>query len=175
MGSCGGRKERPGECPGGVQSCCLPACLPHALFLGHSFQFPFLLLIVESVPGLGAVRNRRKPALMEGLRSTHLSLGRRLKGPSPALSSTLLGQLTRAEVTFPPSRHLPCSPSPLSQDGFSDKQRNSLTLFHLRLIQPFPFHTSNLTTSPAGVLLATDCCPSVPTHLQSHPLVLSGG
>lgn len=101
--SCGGRKEeRPGECPGGVQSCCLPACLPHALFLEHSFQFPFLLLIVESVPGLGAARNRRKPALMEGLSSTHLSLGRRLQGPSLAPSSTLLGQqLPQPEVTFP--------------------------------------------------------------------------
>lgn len=71
------RKERPSECPGGVQSRCLPACLPHALFLGHSFQFPFLLLIVESDPGLGAAGNRRKRVLMEGLNSTHLSLGRR--------------------------------------------------------------------------------------------------
>lgn len=75
------RKERPSECPGGVQSRCLPACLPHALFLGHSFQFPFLLLIVESDPGLGAAGNRRKRVLMEGLNSTHLSLGRRLLHP----------------------------------------------------------------------------------------------
>lgn len=76
------RKERPSKCPGGVQSRCLPARLPHALFLGHSFQFPLLLLIVELVPGLGAAGNRRKQVLMEDLNSTHLSLGRRLKGPS---------------------------------------------------------------------------------------------
>lgn len=45
---------------------CLPALLPHALFLEHSFELPFPLLIVEPIPGLPMARNRRKRALAEG-------------------------------------------------------------------------------------------------------------
>lgn len=140
------RKERPSECPGGVQSRCLPARLPHALFLGHSFQLPFLLLIVESVPGLGAAGNRRKQVLMEGLNSTHLSLGRRLKGPSllhPSGAAT-----PGCDGAFPPSWYLPTSaffsvPSPLWQ-FFLDKERNSLAC--LCFVQSFP-------PAPAGMLM----------------------
>lgn len=47
---------------------CLPALPPHTLFLGHSFQFPFLLLIVRVSPGLSVsvARNGRKQALAKG-------------------------------------------------------------------------------------------------------------
>lgn len=59
-----------GEVDAGVQawslpSRCLPALLPHALFLGHSFQFPVPLLIVESQSQGSQHQNRRKQALTE--------------------------------------------------------------------------------------------------------------
>lgn len=92
---------------------------------------------------------------MEGLSSTHLSLGRRLKGLSFSCSDfcpACRGSYPRLRSPFLPADIFSVLHPPLSQGVFSDKQRSSLarlqSLFHLRLIQPFPFYTSNLTTSP---------------------------
>lgn len=93
VASWGNKGRRGGRwCPGqSLPAHCLPALLPHALFLEHSFEFPFPLLIVESIPGLSMARNRRKLAPLKAGSSVLLtpgeeterssSLSRRLPAP----------------------------------------------------------------------------------------------
>lgn len=161
----------------------LPSCLPSTRPLPGAF-FPVSFSAINSgvSPRSGSSREQEE-ASPYGRFKQHPPLPG--EEAERAFSCPVLhparAAIPQAEVTFPSSRHLPCSPSPLSQGDFSDKQRNGLarlpTFFQLRLIQPLPFHTSNLTTSPAenAGVVATDRSPSAPTHLQSHSLVLAGG
>lgn len=131
----------------------LPSCLPSTRPLPGAF-FPVSFPAINSgvSPRSGSSQEQEEASPYGRLKQHPPLPGEEAERAFSCLSSTLLGQLTQAEVTFPPSRHLPCSPSPLSQGVFSDRQRSSLAhlqrLFPLHLIQPFPFHTSNLTTSP---------------------------
>lgn len=136
----------------------LPSCLPSTRPLPGAF-FPVSFLAINSgvSPRSGSSQEQEEASPYGRLKQHPPLPGEEAERAFSCLSSTPLGQLPQAEVSASfTMRYLSPVLHPLylrapSRISSLDK-RSSLaclqSLLPLHLIQPFPFHTSNLTTSP---------------------------